>query len=285
MRALQDYIALTKPRITWLILMSTSIGYSFGADRWSWWLFLWTLIGTGLLASGTATLNQWWERDLDARMERTKDRPLPSGRVSPRGALLWGVALSVGGFAVLAAAVNPAAAWLGLMTLLAYLFTYTPLKPITPHATTVGAIPGAMPPVIGYVAAHGGFTLEALTLGAILFLWQFPHFYSIAWVYRDDYARAGIRMKPVVDQDPESTARWILLTSALLVPVSLAPTLLGMTGKIYLVGAAALGLAFLYWGLRASLEYTLVRARQVLVASVLYLPLLYALMLLDGPRL
>lgn len=282
---MRAYLELTKPRITWLILMSTAIGYFFGAAGWSWWAFAWTLAGTGLLASGTATLNQWWERDADARMRRTQARPLPAGQVTPVRALAWGVALSAGGFAALAAAVNLTAAWLGLFTLLSYLLAYTPLKRITPHATTVGAIPGAMPPLIGYAAAHGGLTAEAWALGAILFVWQFPHFYSIAWLYRDDYARAGIRMKPVVDPGPEATARWIVITSALLVPVSLAPALLGMSGRLYLIGAAVLGLAFLYSSIRARLEQTLVRAREVLVASVLYLPLLYALMMLDRPGL
>jgi protoheme IX farnesyltransferase len=282
---MKAYLALTKPRITWLILMSTAIGYFFGAAGWNGWAFAWTLAGTGLLASGTATLNQWWERDADARMRRTERRPLPAGQVTPAGALAWGVVLSAGGFAALAVAVNFTAAWLGLFTLLSYLFAYTPLKRITPHATTVGAIPGAMPPLIGYAGAHGGLTVEAWTLGAILFIWQFPHFYSIAWLYRDDYARAGIRMKPAVDPSPESTAWWIVLTSALLIPVSLAPALLSMTGRLYLIGAAALGLVFLYSGIRARREQTLARARQVLVASVLYLPLLYALMMLDRPGL
>ncbi len=282
---MRAYLTLTKPRITWLILMSTAIGFYFGAGRWSWRAFLWTLAGTGLLASGTAALNQWWEREADARMRRTRARPLPAGQVTPGRALAWGVLLSAGGFAALATAVNLTAAWLGLFTLLSYLFAYTPLKRITPHATTVGALAGAMPPLIGYAAAHGSLTAEAWTLGALLFVWQFPHFYSIAWLYRDDYARAGIRMKPVVDRDPEGTARWILLTSALLIPVSLAPALLSMTGRIYVAGATLLGLAFLYSGIRARLERTLAHARQVLVASVLYLPLLYALMMLDRPGL
>jgi protoheme IX farnesyltransferase len=282
---MRAYLALTKPRITWLILMSTAIGYFFGAGEWSWPVFAWTLAGTGLLASGTATLNQWWERDADARMRRTQARPLPAGQVTPPRAFAWGVALSATGFAALAAAVNLAAAWLGLFTLLSYLLAYTPLKRISPHATTVGAIPGAMPPLIGYAAAHGSLTVEAWALYAILFVWQFPHFYSIAWLYRDDYARAGIRMKPVVDGNPEDTARWIVLTSALLIPVSLAPALLSMSGKIYLIGAVALGLGFLYSGIRARIERTLAHARGVLVASVLYLPLLYAFLLLDRPGL
>jgi protoheme IX farnesyltransferase len=278
---MKPYFALTKPRITWLILMSTAIGYFFGAGEWRWWVLLCTLAGTGLLASGTATLNQWWEREADAKMRRTESRPLPAGEVTPNQALAWGILLSLAGFAVLAVAVNLLAGLLGLFTLLSYLFAYTPLKRRSPHCTTVGAVPGAMPPLIGYAAAHGSLTVEAWVLGAILFVWQFPHFYSIAWLYRDDYARAGIRMQPVLEENNEATARLILLTSALLIPISLAPALVSMTGTVYLLGAAALGLGFLYSGIRAAAGRTLAGARGVLMASVIYLPLLYGLMLLD----
>lgn len=283
---MKAYIELTKPRITWLILMSTGIGFYFGAqDAWAWWTLIHTLFGTALLASGTATLNQWYEREADARMRRTEMRPLPTGRLEPRRALAWGVLLSVAGFAELALAVNLLAAMLGLFTLLSYLLVYTPLKSRSPHATTVGAIPGAMPPLIGYAAAAGGLPLEAWVLYAILFLWQFPHFYAIAWMYREDYGRAGIRMLPVVEPDGVSTARHIVLTSILLIPVSLAPALLSMTGTLYVVGAAGLGLWFLYSGVRVAMERTLVRARGVLLVSVIYLPLLYGLMVFDRPGL
>lgn len=278
---MKAYLALTKPRITWLILMSTGIGFFFGARDWGWLVLLWTLLGTGLLASGTATLNQWWEREADARMRRTRHRPLPSGEITPGRAFAWGVALSLTGFCVLALGANLLAASLGLFTLLSYLLAYTPLKRRSPHSTTVGAIPGAMPPMIGYAAAHGALTAEAWILYAILFLWQFPHFYSIAWLYRDDYAAAGIKMKPVVEPGPEATARLIVWTCLLLIPVSLAPSLVSMTGRLYLIGALLLGFGFLYSGLRAAAERTLVKARGVLVASVVYLPLLYALMVFD----
>lgn len=278
---MKAYLALTKPRITWLILMSTGIGFLFGARGWDGLVLLWTLVGTGLLASGTATLNQWWEREADARMRRTRHRPLPSGEITPGRAFAWGAALSLAGFGVLALGANLLAASLGLFTLLSYLLAYTPLKRRSPHATTVGAIPGAMPPMIGYAAAHGALTAEAWILYAILFLWQFPHFYSIAWLYRDDYAAAGIKMKPVVEPGPEATARLIVWTCLLLIPVSLAPSLVSMTGRLYLIGALLLGFGFLYSGLRAAAERTLVKARGVLVASVVYLPLLYALMVFD----
>lgn len=278
---MKAYLALTKPRITWLILMSTGIGFFFGARDWDGLVLLWTLVGTGLLASGTATLNQWWEREADARMRRTRHRPLPSGEITPGRAFAWGVALSLTGFGVLALGANLLAAALGLFTLLSYLLAYTPLKRRSPHSTTVGAIPGAMPPMIGYAAAHGALTAEAWILYAILFLWQFPHFYSIAWLYRDDYASAGIKMKPVVEPGPEATARLIVWTCLLLIPVSLAPSLVSMTGRLYLIGALLLGFGFLYSGLRAAAERTLVKARGVLLASVVYLPLLYALMVFD----
>jgi protoheme IX farnesyltransferase len=292
---LRDYIELTKPRITWLILMSTGIGYFFGLrGAANWWQFLrsvhfWpllhTLVGTGLLASGTAALNQWYERDADRLMRRTAQRPLPTGRVSANGALAFGILLSVAGFLELWLGVNLLAGSIGVFTLASYLFFYTPLKQRTWWSTTIGAIPGAMPPIIGYAAAAGAVTREAWVLGAILFLWQFPHFYSIAWMYKEDYARAGIRMLPVVEPDCRSTARQIVLFGLALIPVSLIPGMLGMSGRIYSIGALLLGMWFLYSGVRVALERTPVRARGVLLTSVLYLPLIYGLMLLDRPGL
>ncbi len=279
---MRDYIALTKPRITWLILMSTGVGYFFGAKSgWHLLALLHTIIGTGLIASGTAALNQWYERDADSKMKRTQARPLPGGRLEPRKALIFAILISVAGFVELFAGVNALAAWLGLFTLASYLFIYTPLKQRSPHSTTIGAIPGAMPPLIGYAAASGTLTWEAWILFAILFVWQFPHFYAIAWMYREDYERAGIRMLPVVEPDGESTARRILLYSLVLIPISLAPKFLSMTGNWYLFGALAIGLMFLYAGIRVSFDRTRQQARRVLLASVIYLPVLYGLMLLD----
>jgi protoheme IX farnesyltransferase len=292
---MREYIELTKPRITWLILMSTGIGYFFGLPGAASWLqflkaipllsLLHTVIGTGLIASGTAALNQWYEREADRHMRRTAERPLPSGKLSAPRALAFGIALSIAGFVELWLGVNLLSAAIGAFTLASYLFLYTPMKQRTWWSTTVGAIPGAMPPMIGYAAAAGVITRESWVLFAILFLWQFPHFYSIAWMYREDYARAGIKMLPVVEPDGRSTARQIVLYGVALIPVSLVPSILGMSGRIYLVGALLLGLWFLYSGVRVAVERSIVRARGVLVTSVLYLPLIYGLMLLDRPGL
>lgn len=280
---MKDYIALTKPRITWLIVMSTGIGYFFGAlNGWHILTLIHTLIGTALIASGTAALNQWYEREADGKMRRTQWRPLPSGRLTPAHALIFAIAISALGFLELYY-VNPLTGFLGLFTLASYLFIYTPLKQRSWHATTVGAIPGAMPPLIGYAGAAGHLTVEAWILFAILFLWQFPHFYAIAWMYREDYERAGIKMLPVVEPDGRSTARQILFYSLALIPISLMPRYLSMTGNLYLVGASILGLVFLYAGVRVAMNRTRVQARRVLLASVIYLPLLYGLMLIDRP--
>jgi heme o synthase len=284
---INDYIALTKPRVTWLILMSTGVGYFFGVQRgtpgWHWWTLLHTIIGTGLIASGTAALNQWYERVADGQMRRTQARPLPSGRLSAGKALAFAIAISAAGFAELWFGANPLAALLGLITLLTYLFVYTPLKQRSPHSTTIGSIPGAMPPLIGFAAASGTLTWHAWVLFAILFLWQFPHFYAIAWMYKEDYARAGIRMLPVVEPDGKSTARRILLYSIALIPISLMPKFFAMAGNVYLYGALALGLVFVYYGLRIRWDRTRNQARRVLLASVIYLPALFSLMLFDRP--
>ena len=292
---MRDYIELTKPRITWLILMSTGIGYFFGLPRAANWLeflksvnlllLFHTMLGTALIASGTAALNQWCEREGDLKMRRTAGRPLPSGRLAAGPALVFGMALSLAGFLELWLGVNLLSGLIGAFTLASYLFVYTPMKARTWWSTTVGAIPGAMPPLIGYAAAAGVITREAWVLFAILFIWQFPHFYAIAWMYKEDYRRAGIRMLPVVEPDCRSTARQIVIFGAALIPVSLIPGMLGMSGPIYIAGALLLGLWFLYSGVRVALERSMVRARAVLIASVLYLPAIYGLMLLDRPGL
>jgi protoheme IX farnesyltransferase len=268
--------------------MSTAIGFLFGLPAGAaapWMLLAHTLVGTALIASGTAALNQWYERVADSRMNRTRNRPIPSGRLSSRSAAVFGIGLSIAGFAELCWGANLLAALLGLFTLASYLFVYTPLKQRSPHATTIGAIPGAMPPLIGFAAAAGTLTAPAWILYAILFLWQFPHFYAIAWMYREDYARAGIRMLPVVEPDGISTARRIVVLSAVLIPISLLPRLVSMTGNLYFFGALALGLAFLWAAWRASAHLSQHAARQVLLASVIYLPLLYGFLLLDRPTL
>ena len=271
--------------------MSTGIGYFFGlpagAFRWmgwpSWLALLTALAGTALIASGTAALNQWHERVSDLQMRRTQNRPLPGGRLKAHRALIFGWGLALAGFLILTFGVNVLAGLLGLFTLVSYLFVYTPMKQRSSLSTVVGALPGAMPPMIGYAAASGVLTEQAWALFAILFVWQFPHFLAIAWMYRDDYSRAGIRMLPVVEPDGKSTSRQIVGYASTLIPVSLFPTLLGMTGKIYTVGALILGGWFLYVGIRVAFDRTAIRARRVLLASVIYLPLIYGLMVLDRP--
>lgn len=280
---MRDYLALTKPRITWLILMSTGIGYFFGHHgAFDWLLLLHTVLGTGLIASGTATLNQWYERDADARMRRTEARPIPSGRVTASRAFWFGISLLAAGLAELTLGVNPLTAGLGFFTVASYLCLYTPLKQRSWLSTTVGAFPGAMPPLIGFAAASGKLTLEAWILFAIVFLWQFPHFYAIAWMYRDDYARAGIKMLPVVEPDGISTSRHIVGTSLLLLAISVLPSLFHMTGLWYLAAALLLGGFFLRASFTVARDRTLLNARGVLKASVMYLPLLYLALILDS---
>lgn len=278
--SMRCYLELTKPRITWLILMSTAVGYLFGAREFHILQLVHTLVGTGLMASGTAALNQWYERDADGHMRRTARRPIPAGKIRPQSALLFGIAISAAGFCELMWCVNPLSAITGAVTLLSYLLVYTPMKSRSWTCTIAGAVPGALPPVIGFAAANGRVSREALIFFAILYVWQFPHFYSIAWLYREDYARGGIRMLPVVEPDGRSTARQIIVFAAALVPVSLLPAAAGMSGAIYTVAASCLGV----WMLVSSiciLERTSARARQVLLASVVYLPALYGFMVTD----
>ena len=279
---MRDYLELTKPRITLLILVCTAVGYWFACGvSFHWTILAHTLLGTALLASGTSALNQWYEVDIDAKMLRTRRRPLPAGRIQRRRGLSFGLLLSAAGFADLWYGTNPLAAALGLFTLLSYLLLYTPLKLRSPACTTVGAVPGAMPPLIGYAAAGHGIDASALALFLILFIWQFPHFDAIAWMYRDDYARGSIRMLPVIDPDGESTARRIVVCSLLLIPISLVPLFLGMTGALYAAPAIAAGLGVLYFAARLRREKTLRRAHALLLATVFYLPALLCVMVLD----
>lgn len=278
-----EYLALTKPRITWLILMSTAVGFFFGLPRLNPGTLLTTLlhliVGTALIASGTAALNQWWERESDKLMTRTATRPLPSGRLSASSALTFGSVLAALGFVELWLGCNLLTAGLGLFTLVTYLFIYTPLKRRSPHSTTIGAIPGAMPPLIGYAAAAGVLTWQAWALYAILFVWQFPHFYAIAWMYREEYKRAGILMLPVVEPDGVSTANRILWTSVLMAPTSLLPVALAMSGKVYLAAAVVMSGVLLWTAWKFYRDRTTERARGVLLVSVVYLPVLYAVLI------
>jgi protoheme IX farnesyltransferase len=277
------YAELTKPRITFLIVLTAAAGFAL-ATRGSvdYLRMLSAMIGIALLSSGIATLNQYIERDLDALMRRTADRPLPSGKLLPWEALVFGVGLTALAEVYLAVLVNPLTALLGLTVIAGYLFAYTPLKTKTSLSTLIGAFPGAVPPLIGWTAARGELSLEAWVLFAILFLWQFPHFLAIAWMYREDYGRAGILMLPVVEPDGRITGQQIVIYTLMLLPVSLLPTALGISGKIYLYGAIILGLLFLYSSIRAAFSQSRQEARRLLLASVIYLPLLFILMVVNS---
>jgi len=292
---LRDYAELTKLRVTTLIVATAWCGFYFAATKngvssFSWTLFH-ALLGIGLVSSGTAALNEVMECEVDARMRRTARRPLPSGRMSILHGTLAGVLLTIGGAFYLAWTTNPLTGLLTLATAFIYLAAYTPLKRVHPICTFVGAIPGAMPGVLGWTAARGQLEPGALVMFAIVFFWQFPHFYSIAWLYRDDYAAGRIRMLPAVQSDGRGTGRRILLYSLALIPVSLAPTIFGMSGRIYAAGAILMGVALCYFGARLArlglpmnAPRSKQRARQLLQASVVYLPLLFALMMVNGVK-
>lgn len=279
---LSAYLELTKPRITALVVLTAAAGFCLGSkDSTSHLRLLNLSIGIALLSSGLNTLNQYMERDTDALMLRTRSRPLPSRRLPPSRALIFGVLLGALATVHLAVSINPLAALLGAATFASYLFLYTPLKTRTPLSTMVGAVPGAMPPLIGWAAARGEAGVEAWILFAILFLWQFPHFLAIAWMYRDDYARAGIKMLPVVEPEGRKTGRQIVVYTVLLVPVSLLPSIVGLAGQIYFIGALALGLGFLYFSVRAAFKKSKWQARKLLQASIVYQPAIFALMVLN----
>src|SRR6476646_10089044 len=276
------YVELTKPRITFLIVLTSAAGFGLASRQGIDYLALLSaLFGIALLSSGIATLNQYAERDLDGLMRRTATRPLPAGKLAPWEALAFGAGLTVLAEIYLLVLVNPLSALLGLTVIAGYLFAYTPLKTRTTLSTLVGAFPGAVPPLIGWTAARGTLSLEGWILFAILFLWQFPHFLAIAWMYREDYGRAGILMLPVVEPDGRVTAQQIVVYTLMLLPVSLLPTVMGMSGRVYFVGAIVLGLLFLYSSLRAAFSMSRQHARLLLLASVFYLPLLFILMVLN----
>lgn len=274
---LQD---LTKPRITLLILLTALLGYVLAGGVFGI-AAVGLLAGTALVSSGSSGLNQILERQSDARMRRTENRPLPAGRLRPADAILWSVLLSAGGLLILALAVNLLTAALAALTLVSYAFIYTPLKRISSLATVVGAIPGALPPLGGWAAATGNLTAPAFILFAIVFLWQMPHFLAIACLYRDDYRRGGMPMLPVVDEGGRFTALQVLVYGAALLPVSLLPAALGMAGGLYLAGAFLLGLGLNVAGLRFARCRNQTTARGLLLASVVYLPLLCGLLFLD----
>jgi len=290
---LRDYAELTKARITTLIVLTAWCGYFFGAHRmgvssWSLGLFQ-ALFGIALVSSGTATLNEVLESSVDAKMRRTAMRPLPAGRMSKTHAATVGLVLTLGGSLYLAMYANLLTGLLVFLTALVYLAAYTPLKKVSPVCTFVGAFPGAMPVVLGWTAARNKLEIETLILFAIMFVWQFPHFLSIAWLYREDYEQGDIRMLPVVDSDGKSTVWRILAYSAVLIPVSIMPVALGMAGRIYLVGAVLMGAALFrvsmgmaYPRLPATAAASKPMARRLLQATIFYLPALFALMMANS---
>jgi heme o synthase len=276
------YVALTKPDVTFLVVITTVAGFYLGSrGPLDWPLLLHTLGGTLLVAAGTAALNQYVEREMDSVMRRTAARPLPSGTLQPREVLIFGVATIVLGAVWLLLAVNWLAALVAVLTSVLYLGLYTPLKTRTTLSTAVGAIPGALPPLIGWSAAHGSLSLGGWVLFAILFFWQFPHFMAIAWMYREDYARAGIQMLPVVDKKGDATFRQIITTSAILVWVSALPSVLGMAGEYYFFGALLLGMILLQVSLWANRSRTNARAKWLMHATVAHIPILLAWLVLD----
>ena len=277
---LADYVALTKPRLNCLVVATSATGYYLGG-RGSTDVMAMTqaVAGTALAAGGTAVLNQLFERETDALMRRTRLRPLPDGRVAPADARIFGIALSLAGLLLLAARANWLAAGLALATILVYLIVYTPMKRRTPLSTLVGAVPGALPVLIGWTASHGSVALGGATLFTIVFLWQIPHFMAIAWLYRDDYGKAGFPMLPVIDPQGRRAGRQAVRYAAALVPVSLAPTFAGISGTVYFVSALVLGLALLVLAVRFAATRNDRAARALFLGSITYLPLLWIVMI------
>ena len=277
-----DFLALTKPRLNSLVIATTAVGYYMGAgNRVDALACVHTLMGTALVAGAAAALNQVAERDVDGRMQRTRLRPIPDGRLQPAEAWWFGVVLAAIGLFQLGFGANLLAAAVALVTLVTYISVYTPLKRRTSAATVIGAVPGALPPVVGWAAARGALTVEALALFVIVLLWQVPHFFAIAWMHREDFKKAGFPFLPVVDPDGRRTARQIMLYASALLPMSLVPTLVGLTGGAYLVGAGLLGLGFLLLASRFAASRTSNRAQSLFRGSIAYLPLLWGLMIAE----
>ena len=273
-----SFFELTKPRITFMVLIATAVGFYMGSpENIRILLLIHTIVGTGLIAAGASAFNEYFERDLDARMLRTRTRPIPDGRLSPAEALTFSVVISAAGIVYLAAFVNLLTSVIGAATLIAYIFLYTPLKTRTTWCTLVGAFPGATPPLMGWAAARGDLDIAGLSLFAIQFLWQMPHFFAIAWMFTEDYARAGFK----VHSSGVKTGRQIILYCCALIPVSLLPTLFGSTGRWYLLGALLLGFIYLGYGVAVALFRSNTHAQRLLKISVLYLPALFVLMMID----
>ncbi|OGQ50255.1 MAG: protoheme IX farnesyltransferase [Deltaproteobacteria bacterium RIFCSPLOWO2_02_56_12] len=277
-----DFLELTKPRVSLMVLVTMFVGFYLGSEHGAGYLrLIETLIGTALAAGGTLALNQFLERRADALMARTRHRPLPDGRMQPTEALLFGVGLTAAGLLILALTVNALSALVTASIVGSYLFIYTPLKQRSSLCGVVGAVPGALPPVIGWTAATGGLSIEAWVLFAIMFFWQIPHTLAIARLYRDDFAKAGIQFLPVIESDGWTTGRQIITHSLALLVVSLLPTLLGLAGTVYFLAALLLGSGFLWYGIGLAISQSLAAARRLLLASLIYLPLLLVVMALD----
>jgi heme o synthase len=276
---------LFKARLTFLVLLTTLVGFYLGSKgSLDGVLMAHTVLGTALVAAGASALNQLWERRFDACMRRTQSRPLPSGRLQPGTVLRLGWAAAGVGLVYLALVVNLETSLIGAATLFIYVFVYTPLKRVTWLNTAVGAVPGGLPPLMGWVAARGHLTAEGWVLFGILALWQIPHFMAIAWIYRDEYAKAGFKMLPVLDPDGSRTGRQAVIHTLALLPVSLAPVWLNLTGRVYFAGVLVLGLAFIVCAVQFSRHLTLSGARRLFYVSIIYLPLLLSLMVLDKVR-
>jgi protoheme IX farnesyltransferase len=281
-QTLADYLALTKPRLNLLVVATSAAGYYLGAaPPLNLPAMSAAVAGTALVAAGAAALNQVYERDTDALMRRTRSRPLPDGRVTASDARLFGVLLSVAGLVLLGARVNLQATALALATLVTYLIIYTPMKRRSPLATLVGAVPGALPPLIGWVAAHGSMSVGGAALFLIVFLWQIPHFMAIAWLYRDDYGKAGFPLLPVIEPDGRRTGRQAVAYAAALVPASLIPAFVGLSGSVYAVVALVLGAALLWLAVRFALTRSDRSARWLFFSSITYLPLIWIVMMAD----
>ena len=279
------YAELFKARLTMLVLLTTAVGFYLGfRGPVNYLLMLHTLLGTALVASGASALNQLLEREHDAKMRRTQNRPLPTGRLQSRTVLWVGCLLAISGLLYLGLAVNALTCALGAISLISYVLIYTPLKRVTWLNTAVGAVPGALPPLMGWTAARGELASEGWALFAILAFWQLPHFLAIAWVYREEYARAGFKMLPVIDPEGRRTGRQAVWHTLGLLPVSLCPFLFRLVGPIYLCGALVLGFTFLWFAVQFSRSLSVVRARQLFLVSILYLPLLLGLLVLDKIR-
>lgn len=276
----RDYLELSKSRIVMMVLITTAAGYFFAAKNVEWALLVNTLVGTALVAAGTNALNQYVERDHDAKMRRTRLRPLPDGRISPRAALLFSVAIAVIGTVYLGVAVNWLTAALGAFTLTSYIFLYTPLKRVSTICTLIGAVPGAIPPLMGWTAATGSLGAGGWIIFAILFFWQLPHFMAISWMYRDDYARGGFAMLAVRDGDGQETARQAVLYSFALLAVSVLPPLFGLSTYVYLAGAVIAGTALTVASFAFLASRTPARARRLFMASNIYLIVMMLLLVL-----